>query len=283
MNASFTDISSSTYHNVQLFTGRRLDEDCGMYYFRNRYYSPGLGRFCERDPIGYADGMNLYAGYFVPGGMDPSGLIMIRCKCTNYFGITTLYYEYDLLSYELPDTFCRRYCDSQGYYYSDGDWDHLEQGEPDEFRETHEEILTATGDGFQAWCDGFIPFWDPFLNSGCYDLEDYSTLGISHSCGVGSRDALLLAWGSGGGVSAWRTWCRNPIQYERGCATVPAHVWKQIAHLDPIAKAQWLRQHGYGALSGFCKGGLSQFGKTIPTGPTPGASLGLDVCFVSRS
>jgi YD repeat-containing protein len=32
-----------------------------------------LGRFVSRDPLGYVDGMNLYQGYFVPGGMDPSG------------------------------------------------------------------------------------------------------------------------------------------------------------------------------------------------------------------
>jgi len=37
-------------------------------------YSSELGRFISRDPIGYADGWNLYAGYFASGwGMDPSG------------------------------------------------------------------------------------------------------------------------------------------------------------------------------------------------------------------
>jgi len=37
-------------------------------------YSSELGRFISRDPIGYADGWNLYAGYFASHwGMDPSG------------------------------------------------------------------------------------------------------------------------------------------------------------------------------------------------------------------
>jgi RHS repeat-associated protein len=43
------------------FTGRRLDAETGLYYYRARYYSPTLGRFLQPDPIGYAGGANLYA------------------------------------------------------------------------------------------------------------------------------------------------------------------------------------------------------------------------------
>ena len=43
-------------------------------YKRARYYSAQLGRFISRDPIGFADGHNLYRAYFVPGTMDPTGL-----------------------------------------------------------------------------------------------------------------------------------------------------------------------------------------------------------------
>lgn len=33
-----------------------------MYYHRNRYYSPSIGRFISEDPIGYASGQaNAYA------------------------------------------------------------------------------------------------------------------------------------------------------------------------------------------------------------------------------
>jgi len=46
--------------NPYLFQGRRLDTETGLYYFRNRYYSPELGRFLQRDPMGYVDGMGLY-------------------------------------------------------------------------------------------------------------------------------------------------------------------------------------------------------------------------------
>ncbi len=55
------------------FTGRELDEETGLYYFRNRMYSASAGRFVSRDPMGYVDGMSLYRGYFVPGAMDSEG------------------------------------------------------------------------------------------------------------------------------------------------------------------------------------------------------------------
>ena len=46
-------------------------------YFRARYYSPQLGQFISRDPLGYVDGMSQYRAYFVPGGMDPQGLVAV--------------------------------------------------------------------------------------------------------------------------------------------------------------------------------------------------------------
>ncbi len=37
------------------------------------YYASQQGRFINRDPIGYLDGKNLYAGYFAPTSLDPTG------------------------------------------------------------------------------------------------------------------------------------------------------------------------------------------------------------------
>ena len=43
------------------YTGRELDSETGLYYYRARYYDPGLGRFISEDPIGFSAGdTNLY-------------------------------------------------------------------------------------------------------------------------------------------------------------------------------------------------------------------------------
>ena len=66
----------SQYGNPYLFTGRRWDGDTGLYYYRARMYSPDLGRFLQPDPLGYFDGMNVYAycGNNPVNWIDPWGL-----------------------------------------------------------------------------------------------------------------------------------------------------------------------------------------------------------------
>jgi len=59
-NFDTTTYTYSQYGNPYLYTGRRYDDESGLYYYRNRYYSPNLGRFITRDPMYYAGGVNLY-------------------------------------------------------------------------------------------------------------------------------------------------------------------------------------------------------------------------------
>jgi RHS repeat-associated protein len=61
------------------YTGRRLDAETGLYYYRARYYAPNVGRFLQIDPIGYGVNMNLYAyvGSDPNNFLDPTGLTEI--------------------------------------------------------------------------------------------------------------------------------------------------------------------------------------------------------------
>ncbi len=72
-----------------LYTGRRYSEITNQYFNRNRYYSPALGRFILKDPIGFYGDINLYRYadnnpliYTVPWG-----LFSARDGMENYWGV----------------------------------------------------------------------------------------------------------------------------------------------------------------------------------------------------
>jgi RHS repeat-associated protein len=55
-DASFVPKSASNYVLTRTFTGQYYDRDTGLMLYRNRVYHPILGRFVQRDPIGYEAG-----------------------------------------------------------------------------------------------------------------------------------------------------------------------------------------------------------------------------------
>ena len=72
-----TSISSNTScANEIIYCGYRFDPETQLYYVRNRTYNAVLGRWIERDPIGYGVGIDLYE--YVESGpvarMDALGL-----------------------------------------------------------------------------------------------------------------------------------------------------------------------------------------------------------------
>ena len=130
----------SQYGNRYGFTSRELDDKSGLYYFRARYYDSQLGRFVGRDPNGYpeginkyTEGMNLYAAYFVPEDVDPSGEVPISCECeltvpSGHLQWNTERKTETIECDGLASTCCETACG--GDWYPSGDWDIVGQ-QPD--------------------------------------------------------------------------------------------------------------------------------------------------------
>ena len=51
---------TGTVETPYTYTGREFDAETGLYYYRSRYYDPTIGRFLQKDPIGFVGGINVY-------------------------------------------------------------------------------------------------------------------------------------------------------------------------------------------------------------------------------
>lgn len=60
LSGTWTAQSSTIYRNEVGFGGYRLDPETSLYYARHRFYHPTLGRWIQRDPVGFGDSKNLY-------------------------------------------------------------------------------------------------------------------------------------------------------------------------------------------------------------------------------
>jgi RHS repeat-associated protein len=73
---SFGNVTSGQAPTRYSYTGREVDSDTGLIYYRARWYDPQTGRFAGEDPIRFEGGVNFYA--YVDNRplryTDPSGL-----------------------------------------------------------------------------------------------------------------------------------------------------------------------------------------------------------------
>ncbi len=69
-------LAASTIGNDVLYTGQKFDAETGLYHYKLRTYDPAGGRFLQRDPLLYVDGLNayVYVGNSPVSAVDPLGL-----------------------------------------------------------------------------------------------------------------------------------------------------------------------------------------------------------------
>ena len=58
--SEITPSNSNYLETPYAFTGRELDPETGLYFYRARYYDPNLGRFISEDPVKFEGGLNFY-------------------------------------------------------------------------------------------------------------------------------------------------------------------------------------------------------------------------------
>ena len=130
------------------FSTKYLHHETGLYYYGERYYSPGLGRFLSRDPIEENGGFNLYtiARNNPVSHIDPFG---------------TEIYEGELF---------RLIVDSEPLYLDDDEFDRIEPSQsiiglfyPDPSKRGN--------------VDGNGKFWD-WSGANCHDRTDGRTIGL---------------------------------------------------------------------------------------------------------
>ena len=57
---SYGNLTSGSASTRYAYTGREIDSDVGLIYYRARWYDPQQGRFISEDPIGLEAGINFY-------------------------------------------------------------------------------------------------------------------------------------------------------------------------------------------------------------------------------
>ncbi|MFZ0061414.1 MAG: RHS repeat-associated core domain-containing protein, partial [Pyrinomonadaceae bacterium] len=76
---SYGNVSSGSASTRYTYTGREVDPETGLMYYRARFYDPEQGRFISEDPVGLSGGINQfsYVSNNPQNAKDPTGLYEI--------------------------------------------------------------------------------------------------------------------------------------------------------------------------------------------------------------
>jgi RHS repeat-associated protein len=90
-----TTASSGSLVNPFQYTGRELDSETGLYYFRARYFDPQAGRFLGEDPLGFSVDVNFYryVGNSPTNFNDPLGLAKCEYSISQHTLVCTSNYS----------------------------------------------------------------------------------------------------------------------------------------------------------------------------------------------
>jgi len=111
----------SAVGNPWTFTGRRLDGETGLMYYRARMYDVGLGRFIKRDPLEYIENRSNIGVYSINTlGVSPPGPYAKRFGNYSTATGTQIRAELPNNSYQYSSNLPTTRLDPQGL--SDFDW-----------------------------------------------------------------------------------------------------------------------------------------------------------------
>ncbi len=87
-DANGNALTRSAIGNRILWQAREYSWTTGLYYFRNCWYDPVVGRWISKDPIGLNGGINLYefCDDSGPNAIDPFGYARIRTRPLDVWG-----------------------------------------------------------------------------------------------------------------------------------------------------------------------------------------------------